>query len=229
MTGVQTCALPISVLKLENVDFKFVIPLPHPSYFHGETPIYGTIKMFGYAMMLGSIDVIEQVMSNAAIEKLDPLKRHCDTNNSLLAIWIANLGSSFFGGMTNLDGLAKSSTNAYAGAYTKLSNLFTAAVIGIFLYFHHLLDYLPQYALGIIMIFSGWKMIYGLNEVRLKHSKYALCLAIFCGLLVYKLGIFEGLLLCLLIHVLISIAMLKMNNHTFKGIWEDFKARYKET
>ena len=44
------------------------------------------------------IDVIEQVMSNAAIEKLDPLGRPANTNNSLLAIWVANIGSSFFGG-----------------------------------------------------------------------------------------------------------------------------------
>jgi MFS superfamily sulfate permease-like transporter len=217
------------ILKLENIDLKFVLPLPHPSYFHGETQVMGILKMFGYAAMLGSIDVIEQVMSNAAIEKLDPLNRHCDTNNSLLAIWIANIGSSFFGGMTNLDGLAKSSTNAFAGAYTKLSNLFCALVISIFIIFHNLLDYLPQYALGIIMIFSGWKMISGLNQVRLHHSKYALFLAVVCGLLVYKLGIFEGLLLCLGLHVILSVVMMKMEKKTFGGIWEDFKARYKET
>lgn len=57
--------------------------------------------------MLAIVDVIEQVMSNAAIEKIDPLKRKTNSNNSLLAIWIANMGSSFFHGMTNLDGLAK--------------------------------------------------------------------------------------------------------------------------
>ena len=74
-------------------------------------------------------------MSNAAIEKIDPLGRKCDSNNSLLAIWVANLGSSFFGGMTNLDGLAKSTTNRLAGAYTKFSLLFIALVVGFFTIF----------------------------------------------------------------------------------------------
>jgi hypothetical protein len=32
-------------------------------------------EIIGYALMLSLIDVIEQVMSNSAIEKLDPLGR----------------------------------------------------------------------------------------------------------------------------------------------------------
>ena len=50
---------------------------------------------------------------------MDPLNRKANSNNSLLAIWIANMGATFFGGMTNLDGLAKSTTNTVAGAVTK--------------------------------------------------------------------------------------------------------------
>ena len=79
------------------------------------------------------VDLIEQVMSNAAIEKFDPLQRPSNSNNSLLSILISNMGGSF-GGMTNLDGLAKSSTNHLAGAYTKLSVL----VIGILMIFLYL-------------------------------------------------------------------------------------------
>ena len=88
--------------------------------------------MIGFAVLLAAIDVIEQVMSNAAIEKIDPLKRKSHSNNSLLAIWIANMGSSFFGGMTNLDGLAKSTTNALAGAHTKFSVLIIGCVVTFF-------------------------------------------------------------------------------------------------
>ena len=95
----------------------FALPLPH--FDSALTWVY----VLGFAAMLAVVDVIEQVMSNAAIEKIDPLGRKCNTNNSLLAIWIANMGSSFFGGMTNLDGLAKSTTNKLAGAMTKFSFL----------------------------------------------------------------------------------------------------------
>lgn len=156
--------------------------------------------MIGFAMMLGSIDVIEQVMSNAAIEKIDPFQRQCHTNNSLLAIWIANLGSSFFGGMTNLDGLAKSSTNAYAGAVTKLSNLFCAAVILV--------------------------MIFGLKSVYDHHGKHTICLAAICGLLVYKLGIFEGLPLCLGLHTLIHIVSALYKKQSIADIFQNFRTSY---
>jgi MFS superfamily sulfate permease-like transporter len=111
---------PVTMLHVEDADITLGIPLPD----------FNTLSLWvyavGFALMLAVIDVIEQVMSNAAIEKIDPLKRKCDSNNSLLSIWVSNMGSSFFGGMTNLDGLAKSSTNRLAGAYTKLSVLVIA-------------------------------------------------------------------------------------------------------
>ncbi|MBK8093565.1 MAG: hypothetical protein IPK32_16705 [Verrucomicrobiaceae bacterium] len=47
------------------------------------------VEIMAYAFMLSLIDVIEQVLSNAAIEKLDPLGRPANSNNSLLAIWLA--------------------------------------------------------------------------------------------------------------------------------------------
>jgi MFS superfamily sulfate permease-like transporter len=150
-------------------------------------------------VMLAMIDVIEQVMSNAAIEKIDPLKRKCNSNNSLLAIWIANMGSSFFGGMTNLDGLAKSTTNRLAGAYTKFSVLIIGCVVTFFTFNTYALEYLPKFALAVIMIFSGWKMIEGLIHVT-HHGPYAMILAILCGVLVFKVGIFEGLLIALAVH-----------------------------
>ena len=159
--------------------------------------------MIGYAIMLSTIDVIEQVMSNVAIEKLDAMKRPTNTNNSLLAIWIANMGSSLFGGMTNLDGLAKSTTNATAGAVTKLSNLFTGMVLLFFIFNHHLLEYLPEFSLAVLMIFSGWKMIRGVFHVA-AQGKYAFMLSLFCCILVWRMGIFEGLLFALAIHSFIA-------------------------
>src|SRR5512134_693587 len=129
--------------------------------------------MVGFAVMLALIDVIEQVMSNAAIEKIDPLKRKCNSNNSLFAIWIANMGSSFFGGMTNLDGLAKSTTNRLAGAYTKFSVLIIGCVVTFFVVNPQYLELLPKFAVAIVMMFTGWKMIAGLMHVT-HHGPYAM-------------------------------------------------------
>jgi MFS superfamily sulfate permease-like transporter len=189
--------LPVPMLHVDDVELQLALPLPH--FDSAMTWVY----VIGFAAMLAVIDVIEQVMSNAAIEKIDPLNRKCNTNNSLLAIWIANMGASFFGGMTNLDGLAKSTTNKLAGAMTKFSVLVVGIVITFFVMNSQYLEYLPKFSLAAIMIFSGWKMIMGLWHVA-HYGQYAMILATVCGLLVYKVGIFEGLLIAMAVHGLIN-------------------------
>jgi xanthine/uracil/vitamin C permease (AzgA family) len=192
-------AVNVPMLHIDHLPFQLKVPLPNVDL---HDPVI-VLEMIGYALMLATIDVIEQVMSNVAIEKLDPLNRPADSNNSLFAIWIANMGSSFFGGMTNLDGLAKSTTNATAGAQTKLSNLFTGAVLLFFVFQHQYLEYVPEFALAVLMIYSGWKMLAGLFHVA-AEGQYAFILSTFCAIFVWRLGIFEGLLIALGVHGLVS-------------------------
>ena len=171
------------------------IKLPLPLDFDALLTIY----MILFCAMLAIVDVIEQVMSNAAIEKIDPLKRKTNSNNSLLAIWIANMGSSFFHGMTNLDGLAKSATNKLAGAMTKFSVLIVGSVVCFFTFNVHFLEYMPKFSLAAIMMFTGYKMIAGLVHVS-HYGPYALVLAFLTAGLVYQVGIFEGLLIAIAVH-----------------------------
>lgn len=183
----------VPMLHVEDVPLSLALPIPH--FDSALTWVY----VVGFAAMLAIIDVIEQVMSNAAIQKIDPLRRACNSNNSLLAIWIANIGSSVFGGMTNLDGLAKSTTNRLAGAYTKFSVLIVGFVVTFFVINPEYLELLPKFAVAIVMMFTGWKMIAGLRHVT-HHGPYAMVLAILTGALVYKVGIFEGLLIAMAVH-----------------------------
>lgn len=212
-------------ISIESIPFKLSLPLPHIMDMSSSESSLMLLKMIGFAMMLGTIDVIEQVMSNVAIEKMDPLNRKANTNNSLLAIWIANLGATFFGGMTNLDGLAKSTTNTVAGARTKLSNLFTSAFLFLVVLFPVVITTLPEYALGIIMVYSGWKMIANISHVK-AEGRYALILAGVCGLLVFKLGIFEGLLIVLAAHTIIQFLFMKRLGKSNQEIWLQFKGSF---
>lgn len=223
----MTFVMDLPKISIESVPFELSLPLPDFSGMDSAQTSITILKMVGFAMMLGTIDVIEQVMSNVAIEKMDPLERKCDTNNSLLAIWIANLGSTFFGGMTNLDGLAKSTTNTVAGAMTKLSNLFTSIFLFLVVLFPAVITTLPEYALGIIMVYSGWKMIANITHVQ-AEGRYALILAGVCGLLVFKLGIFEGLLIVLFGHAIIQFIFMKRLGKSNKDIWQTFKSSFKE-
>lgn len=212
----------VPMLHVEDVPLSLALPLPH---FDGALTL---IYVFGFAAMLATIDVIEQVMSNAAIQKIDPLKRTCNSNNSLLAIWIANIGSSFFGGMTNLDGLAKSTTNRLAGAYTKFSVLVIGCVVTFFVLNPHYLELLPKFAVAIVMMFTGWKMIAGLMHVT-HHGPYAIVLAFLTGALVYKVGIFEGLLVAMAVHGVVHYLVdSQTNKRPAKAIVGDYFANLRK-
>ena len=213
--------MPLPKVSIEQIPFSLSFPLPVLTGMNEQETMFTLLKMVGFALMLGTIDVIEQVMSNVAIQKMDPLERKTNTNNSLFAIWIANMGATFFGGMTNLDGLAKSTTNTVAGARTKLSNLFTAGVLFLVVVFPEILDHLPEYALGIIMVYSGWKMIANIAHVR-SEGRYALIMAGICGIFVFEFGIFEGLLLLLAIHAIIQFIFMKRIGKTNAQIWQQF-------
>ena len=187
----------VKMLKVEDVNFALALPIPDFN------SIYLWVYAIFFSLMLAVVDVIEQVMSNAAIEKIDPLERPSNSNNSLFSIWVSNMGASFFGGMTNLDGLAKSSTNRLAGAYTKLSVLVIGVLITFFVFNSQYLHFLPYFALAIIMTFVGIKMLLGLLHVA-TFGPYAVLLATLCAGLVFKVGIFEGLIITLVIHAVIS-------------------------
>ena len=187
----------VPMLSVQDVDLHLRLPLPQ-----ADISFLMLTYMVLFCAMLAIVDVIEQVMSNAAIEKIDPLRRKTNSNNSLLAIWIANLGSSFFHGMTNLDGLAKSTTNKLAGAMTKFSVLIIGSVVCFFTFNTHYLNYLPKFSLAAIMMFTGYKMIAGLVHVT-HYGPYAVVLSFLTAGLVYKVGIFEGLLIAMVLHGII--------------------------
>ncbi|MEP0985150.1 SulP family inorganic anion transporter [Ekhidna sp.] len=218
--------MPLPMISIDSVPFQLTLPVPHFTSFNEQETFFLILKMIGFATMLGTIDVIEQVMSNVAIEKLDPFNRKANSNNSLLAIWIANMGATFFGGMTNLDGLAKSTTNTVAGAVTKLSNLFTSLVILLVVLFPIILEHTPEYALGIIMVYSGWKMIANIANVR-SEGRYALIMAGICGFLVFELGIFEGLLLLLFAHAFIQYIFMRRTGKSTQEVIELLKDTFK--
>ncbi len=212
----------VRMLKVEDVDFNIGLPIPDFD------TVYLWVYAIFFALMLAVVDVIEQVMSNAAIEKIDPLKRPCHSNNSLLSIWVSNMGASFFGGMTNLDGLAKSSTNHLAGAYTKFSVLIIGLLITFFVFNVQYLDHLPYFALAIIMAFVGAKMVLGLLHVA-SFGPYAVLLATVCALLVFKVGIFEGLIITLIAHAIISYLIFsKIDSMPAGTIMRKYFSKFKE-
>ena len=216
----------VDVKRVEIPPAPFVVlfPLPDVGGLKGFEAAYFLAKMIGFAIVLAAIDIIEQVMSNKAIERIDPLGRPCHTNNSLLTIWIANLGSSFFGGTTSLDGLSKSAANGLAGAYTKLSILVVAGVVAIALSFPEALARLPMFSLAVVMLFAAYKMIVGISRA-IKNGKYALAISGFCAICVWQFNIIEGLALTLAVHTIISYMFHRHKGATRREVVEAWRSR----
>lgn len=209
--------LKYPMLHVEPVAFHFAWPWSNVAAI--KPSMY--LDMLRFASILMLVDVIEQVMSNAAIQQIDPYGRKSNSSNSLLVMWLGNMAASAFGGMTNLDGLAKSSTNRMAGAVTKVSVLFVAGILAIVLAFPGLLSWMPEFSLGVLMVFTGWKMIMGLYHVA-QHGAYEFGLSMFCGVLVFELGLFEGLMYALAIHSFIVYVIFKHSDVPTLEIFRKF-------
>ena len=108
-----------------------------------------------------------------------------------------------------------------------MSNLIVAAVLGFVLAFPALLAWLPEFSLAVLMVFTGWKMVAGLHHVAQK-GPYAFGLAMFCGLLVFQHGIFEGLLAALLVHSFITYVIYKHEQVPTVVIFKKFMKLFRE-
>jgi MFS superfamily sulfate permease-like transporter len=214
---VAALGIQLPMVHIQTIPISLRLPLL--SNYH--VTVHAMAGMLLFAITLAIVDVVEQVMSNVAIGRLDPQRRRVDTNNSLLAIWIANMIASFFGGMTNLDGLAKSSTNIFAGAITKVSNLFTAITIFIFAVNPRFLEYMPMYVLAVLMLFASGKMILGILKVA-RAGRYALALALFCCMLVWRVGIFESIVLTMLVHAIVRVMIHRRRKASLIDIVQHF-------
>lgn len=212
--------LTVPMVHIDTTHMLLRLPLPDAAHLSLTT----VLSMITFSAALAIIDVIEQVMSNVAIGKIDPYKRRVNTNNSLFAIWIANLSSSFFGGMTNLDGLAKSSTNIYAGAVTKVSNVFTGLTILVFALHPQILERIPMYVLAVLMLFTASRMVLGLRSVT-REGRYAMALALFCCILVWRIGIFESIIITMAVHAVVRYMTHRRYNKNTRTIFRHFVNR----
>ena len=76
------------------------------------------------------------------------------------------------------------------------------------------------------MIFIGWKMMMGLLHVA-HQGQCAMILAMLCALLVYRLGIFEGLLLALAMHGIVNYIVLRhVHNIKTRAIIRKYLERF---
>lgn len=112
-----------------------------------------------YVILFALIGSIESLLTVKAIDKMDPHKRHSDTNKDLIAVGIGNTISGILGGLPMISEVARSSANVTNGARTRWANFFhglfllLALVIAV-----PFINMIPNSALAAMLIYVGFKL-----------------------------------------------------------------------
>jgi MFS superfamily sulfate permease-like transporter len=131
-------------------------------------------------------------------------KESIETPQEFFGLGISNIGSGVFGGMPVAASGARTAVNHSSKAVTQVSQLFGAIAIGVVLLFlAQTLSYLPLASLAVIVIIAV-SSLFNYKELksiwRAWRSEALLAIATLVGVTV--LGIFQGLLLAILLAVI---------------------------
>jgi MFS superfamily sulfate permease-like transporter len=111
------------------------------------------------ALTIGVIASLESLLTNEAIDKLDPFKRKSPLNRELKAQGIGNILSGLIGGLPITSVVVRSSAGINAGAKTKLSSM----IHGVFLlvsvvFLGQFFQLIPLASLASILLIVGYKL-----------------------------------------------------------------------
>ena len=114
---------------------------------------------FGFQMMItySLVASLESLLTAAAIDKLDPFKRHSNFNRELFAKGSGNILSSMLGGLPIIAEVVRSSANVNNGAKTRWANFFHGGFLLIFvLFLTQLIHQIPLSALAAMLMVTAW-------------------------------------------------------------------------
>ncbi len=159
-----------------------------------------------YVLMFVLIGSLEALLSNKAIDMMDPQRRKSDNNRDLMAIGAGNTVSGILGGLPMISEIARSSANVMNGGKSRWANLFH----GVFLLLYvvaltPIIKMVPVAALSAMLIYVGLRLA-SAKEFRhawaLGKDQFIIFFGtmIMCLLTDLLLGVFTGVALELIIH-----------------------------
>lgn len=136
------------------------VPLNMASAF--AAPDFTALKLKDFWLCVLSITLvqgIETVLSCAAVDKLDPYKRHSNLSKDLSAVGLGSAISGMIGGLPMIAEIVRSTANIANGARTRWSNFFH----GLFVFTCVLLaaaaiNMIPMAALAALLVFTGYRL-----------------------------------------------------------------------
>ena len=181
-----------------------------------------TFVFMEYVLMFVLIGSLEALLSNKAIDMMDPLRRKSDNNRDLMAIGAGNAVSGVFGGLPMISEIARSSANVLNGGKTRWANLFHGAFLLLYVVaLTPLIKMVPVAALSAMLIYVGLKLA-SAKEFRhawgLGKDQFIIFFGtmLMCLLTDLLLGVFTGVILELIIHMVRGMKW----NEAFKAVLE---------
>lgn len=164
---------------------------------------FGVQMMITYALVAS----LESLLTAAAIDRIDPYKRHSNYNRELFAKGTGNIVSSLIGGLPIIAEVVRSSANVNNGAKTRWSNFFHGIFLLIFVsVLAGLIHQIPLSALAAMLMVTGYRLA-SPKEFMKTYRTGKEQLFIFITTIVFTLatdlliGIFAGIIMKLLVHI----------------------------
>ncbi len=112
-----------------------------------------------YVIMFALVGSLEALLTDKAIDMIDPYKRKSNTNKDLIAVGVGNIVAGILGGLPMISEVARSSANVSNGGKTRWANFFHGIFILLFLIFAvSFSNYIPNAALAAMLIGVGYKL-----------------------------------------------------------------------
>ena len=170
---------------------------------------FGIQMMITYALVAS----LESLLTAAAIDKLDPLKRTSNFNRELYSKGGGNILSSLLGGLPIIAEVVRSSANLNNGAKSPWANFFHGLFLLIFvLFLGEIIHQIPLAALASMLMVTGYKLS-APREFFKTYKAGKEQLAIFISTIIFTLatdlliGILAGIIIKLIIHIYYGIPL----------------------
>ncbi len=172
-----------------------------------------TGAFWGAVISICLVGSLESILSQVAIDKLDPYKRQSELNRGQTAIGVGNLISGLIGGMPMIYEIVRSSANINNGAKTNWSNFFHGVfMLGFVGFFPYLIHRIPLASLAALLVYTGYRLASPkefAKTLTIGKEQLALFLITIFGVLATDLlkGVAIGIAAKLIFHLLRGVSL----------------------